>query len=486
MKREISLFRYLTLGLFLAVAATLTAVPEVLFSPFDTNIKKEIVALIDKVPAKKPIDIAMYSMADNGPLADALKRAVDRGCPVRLVYNDASLPKNGGALSSNARTAQKIAQLGVKVYTVSNTMHEKYALLGDRVLETGSGNWSDSTFTKYSENFCIFQNNKFLFDKFREEFDYLVSRSLPIEQTGQAGVRFPEAARPELLGQQNGLEVYFTTQNKKGQPPLVAGKIMDLMRTAKSSIDIAVAHFNFKALAEELIALRKANPNLKIRVLLDNAEASDKKSRSADLEAGGVPVRYKVYSMAFEHPRAQLQHHKFVVIDNQVLGTGSYNWSETAEFTNYENFMILDGRKHGKLLAMFRQEFERLWDLHREIYPKVVSLFKASSVLPIHFDTKIYPYPMSLVRSEYQALRGTISAVSPPRNSRGSTRCAPWLAAMTGGAPASSIRRTASVKTPVALMTTRAWTGNSLPDSASHTRAPQTRPSCFSSATTRT
>ncbi|NLL27457.1 MAG: phosphatidylserine synthase, partial [Bacteroidales bacterium] len=38
--------------------------------------------------------------------------------------------------------------------------------------------------------------------------------------------------------------------------------------------------------------------------------------------------------------RGGTMHHKFCVIDNQVVITGSYNWSNNAEFKNDENVTV--------------------------------------------------------------------------------------------------------------------------------------------------
>ncbi len=71
-------------------------------------------------------------------------------------------------------------------------------------------------------------------------------------------------------------------------------------------------------------------------------------------------------------------------------------------------------------------------------------------------------------------VRGTMIAVSPPRNRLGRTMCTPWLGAIIGGAAGSSMRRTPSENAPVALMTHLAATVCSFPVSASLNTAPLT------------
>ena len=52
-------------------------------------------------------------------------------------------------------------------------------------------------------------------------------------------------------------------------------------------------------------------------------------------------------------------HHKFAVIDNKTVITGSFNWSPSAAHTNDETLLVI----HSPELAKhFTREMDRLWD----------------------------------------------------------------------------------------------------------------------------
>lgn len=87
-----------------------------------------------------------------------------------------------------------------------------------------------------------------------------------------------------------------------------------------------------------------------IRILTDNEKAFDPGSDITRLEHAGVPIRVDrtPYHM----------HHKFAIIDNELLLNGSYNWTRGAAENNEENFIITDDKR---LLGPFRELFERLW-----------------------------------------------------------------------------------------------------------------------------
>lgn len=49
-------------------------------------------------------------------------------------------------------------------------------------------------------------------------------------------------------------------------------------------------------------------------------------------------------------------HNKFCVIDNQIVITGSYNWSDNAEYKNDENISIqVDPKQATKYSVKFRE-----------------------------------------------------------------------------------------------------------------------------------
>uniref|UniRef100_A0A8C9UVF2 Mitochondrial cardiolipin hydrolase n=1 Tax=Spermophilus dauricus TaxID=99837 RepID=A0A8C9UVF2_SPEDA len=62
-------------------------------------------------------------------------------------------------------------------------------------------------------------------------------------------------------------------------------------------------------------------------------------------------------------------HHKFAIVDKQVLITGSLNWTTQAIQNNRENVLIMEDAAYVKL---FLEEFERIWE---EFDPTKYSFF---------------------------------------------------------------------------------------------------------------
>lgn len=61
--------------------------------------------------------------------------------------------------------------------------------------------------------------------------------------------------------------------------------------------------------------------------------------------------------MKIRSQRGGIMHDKFCIIDNQVVITGSYNWSDNAEFRNEENIAVLE---NAKLATEYSVKFREL------------------------------------------------------------------------------------------------------------------------------
>ena len=77
------------------------------------------------------------------------------------------------------------------------------------------------------------------------------------------------------------------------------------------------------------------------------------------LEAGNNPWKTPLRAVGTPRlSRGDKFHHKFAVIDNRTVITGSFNWSPAAAHTNDETLLVIDSPT---LAAHFRREMDRLW-----------------------------------------------------------------------------------------------------------------------------
>lgn len=139
-----------------------------------------------------------------------------------------------------------------------------------------------------------------------------------------------------------GTEVYFS--------PSVdcENRIVRAIDESQSNIAVAVYSINNKKIVDALLAAKKRG--VKLRVLTDNTQASQRSSRVLEMVANGVDLRV--------HSKFKIEHNKFGVYDGKLVSTGSFNWTGPAARSNSENCLFLDDKS---VISKFHERFEFLW-----------------------------------------------------------------------------------------------------------------------------
>ena len=106
--------------------------------------------------------------------------------------------------------------------------------------------------------------------------------------------------------------------------------------------------FTNREIALPLIEARERG--VKVRLYLDKEQVDYKYSQSRLLVQKGIKTRVSTNNY--------IMHHKFAIIDNRLLLTGSYNWTFSANNRNDENLMVIDDPE---LIEIFQNQFEKLW-----------------------------------------------------------------------------------------------------------------------------
>ena len=137
--------------------------------------------------------------------------------------------------------------------------------------------------------------------------------------------------------------------------------LIGLLADAQHTIDADLYELTSLPLAQALVAA--AARGVAVRVVLDAREARARHSYSALAATGNVLVR--------ECAHYHLMHDKVLLIDRQILATGSYNWSDDADQHNSENCLIvpLDGPWE-LLLSPYSRHHEKLWQQSTPLNPE--------------------------------------------------------------------------------------------------------------------
>lgn len=109
----------------------------------------------------------------------------------------------------------------------------------------------------------------------------------------------------------------------------IQNKILTAIDGAKVTIRVIMAWFTNDTLLNKLIEKHNEGVDVEISIYDDGVNKKH-----------GVDITQLPHKMIKRGKRGGLMHDKFCVIDNQVVITGSYNWTNNAEFRNDENITV--------------------------------------------------------------------------------------------------------------------------------------------------
>lgn len=171
---------------------------------------------------------------------------------------------------------------------------------------------------------------------------------------GLASTQAPVAA-PQSFG--SAVTVFFNTPNlvypdvrgQRGHSPLVEAVIADF-HAARASIDVAAFDFDLPGLTDALLKARQRGVNVRLIVDSENLQDANVAAETGRLQQAGIPMTFQ---------RTQpFMHNKFLVIDQAVTWTGSWNMTSNGTYRNNNNFQRFAS---GKLSADYVAEFEQMF-----------------------------------------------------------------------------------------------------------------------------
>ncbi|MBI4597109.1 MAG: phospholipase D family protein [Candidatus Omnitrophica bacterium] len=124
--------------------------------------------------------------------------------------------------------------------------------------------------------------------------------------------------------------------------------VVDTIASANSQVLVQAHSFTSEPIAQALVAARQRG--VRVEAILDKSQRSEDDSRAALLARAGIPV-----SIDAAHAIA---HNKVMVMDEDTVVTGSFNFTNSAEERNAENLLVI---KDKALASAYREN----WRKHR-------------------------------------------------------------------------------------------------------------------------
>ncbi len=179
--------------------------------------------------------------------------------------------------------------------------------------------------------------------------DYKKLRSKVFDLARQQGLNGYEWLEDAMKVLDKAKEITYTSSAFFSPENSGQKELENLLLSASKSIWACVFTISDDDLANALISKHKMGINVK--VITDNDKVYDKGSDIFAMRDAGIHVK-------IDDTRHHM-HHKFAIIDKEILVNGSYNWTRSADEFNNENLIIT---KDEALVRDFTREFNRMWN----------------------------------------------------------------------------------------------------------------------------
>lgn len=154
------------------------------------------------------------------------------------------------------------------------------------------------------------------------------------------GVSIPvnvhEVDEPQIIG------IYFSPKGGCEEA------VLTWISKANSSVHIIIYSFTLDTVGDALVEAHERG--IEVKVVFEKSQISQY-SEYQKLRDAGIEVRNDTNS--------KLMHNKVMVVDGNVVLTGSFNWSSNAQNYNDENLIVV---RSSPVANSYEIEFQMIWD----------------------------------------------------------------------------------------------------------------------------
>lgn len=260
----------------------------------------------------------------------------------------------------------------------SGLMHHKFVVIDNQTVVTGSANFTpsgihgdlDEAESRGNANHLLRLESPELAAKFRQEFELMWGDGVGGQPDSRFGVQKPPRPIADVRVGDSLVSVKFSpTSPSRPWEQSTNGAIASALQRATNSVDLALFVFSEQQIADELA--RRHQQGVQVRALIDPGFAFRNYSEALDMlgvaladnrcryEANNQPWTSPISSVGVPQlPPGDLLHHKFGLVDDRLVVTGSHNWSNVANSQNDETLLIV---QNPTVASHFRREFDRLY-----------------------------------------------------------------------------------------------------------------------------
>lgn len=328
----------------------------------DDNLEEVIINFIDK--SQKRLDIAVQEL-ENRTIAEAIIRARLRKVTVRLVIEQDYLKVkrarkhpfiSGGENENNRIIHDAILRSNIDVKSDFNAsiFHQKFIIRDGSSILTGSTNFTP-TGTDNNLNHVVIVHDKKVAKVYANEFKEIRQGHFGKLNEGH------DKAPMDVIVSNIPIRVLFAPDHN---PEM---EIMKQMLKAKKRIDFAIFTFSKSSGIDDTM-IKLLEFGMPITGVFDGLQGAQDWAATENLKSAGA----KLFSVPKKGDLGKL-HHKLMVLDDQVVIAGSFNYTGPANNLNDENIIIIGDldttsnsvRTAQKKIAKYaREEIERIINSH--------------------------------------------------------------------------------------------------------------------------
>lgn len=277
--------------------------------------------------ADTTLDIAVYR-GNWDCVVDAVNTqlARDSDLTVRIIVDNEDC-ESGDCLAERIAPSERVTV--IRDTRIGSLMHHKLVIADDTRVWIGSANFNEGSFCREHNNSLVIEEPAIV-DALVGEYERMAG--------GDFSPMTAEEGMPTVGGRYT---LYFSPVSPQSNP----GPWFDAMRaaidSATTSIDVMTNAWTRSELATDMLQAQERG--VTVRAVVSSRFAGD------------FPAQ--VLAEAEANIREDIVHDKVMIIDNQIVVTGSANWSMNA-WSNNENQLWIDD---AATAALFTAEFETVY-----------------------------------------------------------------------------------------------------------------------------
>ena len=314
-------------------------------SDYADGIDAPLASAIDA--AQNSLDIAAFEL-NSQPIYEAILAAHQQGLAVRIVTDD----RHGLDDDSNTELRDlQAAGLPIVADNRSGLMHNKFTIVDERAVWTGSMNYTRNGAFRNNNNVLVLESAQTV-AAYQTEFDEMFER-------GEFGARSSNDG-VSSSGEDN--------EEDAREISIIFAPEADEIAALKESIQAAQSSIRFMSFVFSLDELTVAmlnkleNPDFVLRGVFEERNSSASWSQLPAFVCAGAQTRLD--------GNRYILHHKVIIIDDDTVITGSFNFSNSAAQNNDENIVIV---RDQVIASLYLEEWRRVWDSAREAPPGEVN-----------------------------------------------------------------------------------------------------------------